>query len=347
MVQFKQIQNGANTLQMLEMNEYTAVVNYMRHPNSKKARVAYVKKIKLFFKWFVDYADSILPSRAYQIEPMMPILLPLKNIKSTTNLQSHFRYKIYLLRKYVNHIDQNITDKTVDRYNHDLLSLGCEMDYCICCYEQLKDNTKKIATHTWMSNILTIKDIFSAANELIYIEETPDISNIYLRDLKPNVIFQIRQLIELYGKLIIGYQDIKNSTTGDSIHKFTQIAWEFIEARNAKTNWDIIFPIDQSIIVRINKWSNRFVHSGTFTPTYIQAFILEIISKLLVPSTNSVQIYDGTMKHSLIHGDIRINNYNNLKADFQNYIDNKMGGPGKATIDWNSKEQVAAYIISL
>ena len=61
MVQFKQVQDGANTLQILEMNEYTAVVNYMRHPKSKKARVAYVRKIKLFFKWFVDYADSILP----------------------------------------------------------------------------------------------------------------------------------------------------------------------------------------------------------------------------------------------------------------------------------------------
>ena len=347
MVQFKQIQNGANTLHMLEMNEYTAVVKYMRHPNSKKARVAYVKKIKSFFKWFVDYADSILPQKDYQIGPMMPILLPLKNIKSATNLQSHFRYKIYLLRKYVNHIDQNITDKTADRYNHDLFSLGCEMDFCICCYEQLRDNTKNFVPHTGMSNVLTIRDIYSAANELLYIEEAPDISKIYLRDLKPNVIFQIRQLIELYGKQIIGYKGIKNSTTGELIHKFTQIAWEFIEARNSKTNWNIVFPIDQSIIVRINKWSNRFVHSGTFTPTYIQAFILEIISKLIAPSANSIQIHDGTMKHSFIHGDIRINNYNNLKTDFQDYIDRKMGDPGKATIDWDSMDHVAAYIISL
>lgn len=347
MVQFKQVQDGANTLQILEMNEYTAVVNYMRHPKSKKARVAYVRKIKLFFKWFVDYADSILPSKAYQIGPMIPILLPLKSIKSTPNLLSHFRYKIYLLRKYVNHININITDKTVDRYNHDLLSLGCEMDYCICSYEQLKDNTKTFATHTGASNILTIRDIYSAANELLYIEEAPDISKIYLRDLKPNVIFQIRQFIELYGKQILGYKDIKNSATGESIHKFTQIAWEFIEARNRKTNWNIVFPIDQNIIVRINKWSNRFVHSGTFNPTYIQAFILEIISKLIVPPANSVQIHDGTMKHSLAHGDIRINNYNNLKADFQTYIDNKMGGSGKATIDWDNINHVAAYIISL
>lgn len=347
MIKFNQMTNGTETVHILDMSEYMAVLDDMHHPNTEKAKKSYLKKVKTFFRWFIDYANSILPSKSYKIAPMIPILFPLKNITSKKNLLSHWRYRIYLLREYIMHIEKVIDYNNVDRYKYDILSIGSEINLCIISYEQLKDDTKTFITNTYSSDILSITDIYSAANELLYIEEAPDISNIYLRDLKPNVIFQIRQLIELYGKQIIGFKDIKNTTTGESIHKFTQISWEFIEEKNSKSTWLINFPIDQNIIIRINKWANKFVHSGHFTPTYIQAFILQIIGDILKPPTNSVQIYNGTWHKFLKHGNIRITRYNDLKAEFQQYIDNKMKGAGRATIEWDTEDNVAAYIISL
>ena len=129
--------------------------------------------------------------------------------------------------------------------------------------------------------------------------------------------------------------------------KMLDVAWEFIESRNNKSNWSIVLPLEQCHDTRINKWSNRFVHSGNFTPTYIQVYLHKLLSHLMTPPTSPVTIYNGRKKRCCLLGDIRINNYNDLKSDFQNYIDAKMGGRGRATIYWESLDDVHAYIISL
>lgn len=347
MIQFKETKFDADNYKVLVMDEWRSVLQYQNHPKTTKARKAYKKKVDAFFDWFISYADTILPSKKYKDETILPILLPLKPLKSTTNLRAHFRYKLYLIRDYILHIKSVLNHSNVDRYNNEINSLGCEIDYCICAFNSLTDVTTKYKPHTGISYTLRVFDIFSAANELLYIEEATDISDIYLRDLKPNVIFQMRQFLEILGKHIIGYKDIKNSSTGESIHKFTQIAWEFIEGYNNKSNWSIDLPLGQTLITRINKWSNRFVHSGYFTPTYIQVYLHKLLSNLMLPPKAPILIYDGRTVHSGLQGDIRINNYNNLKSDSQNYIDTKMGDPGKATIVWDSIDNVHAYIISL
>lgn len=347
MIQFKEIISGTEIHKTLVMDEWMAVFKYQKHPKTTKAKKAYKKKVDAFFDWFINYANTILPRNPYKIQTILPILLPLKPIKSTTTLISHYKYRLYLIREYIQHIKTVLTHSNVDRYNNEIYTLGCEMDLCICAFNELKDQASIYRTHTITRYSLNIFDIFSATNELLYIEEVTDISNIYLRDLKPNVIFQMRQFIEILGKRIIGYTDIKNSTTGESIHKFTQIAWEFIESQNNKSNWSIILPLEQCHITRINKWSNRFIHSGNFTPTYIQVYLHKLLSYLMIPPTSPVTIYNGQKKLCTLFGNIKINNYNNLKSDFQNYIDAKMKGQGRATIDWDSLDNVHAYIITL
>ena len=347
MIQFKEVVSGTEIHKVLVMDEWRTVLEYQNHPKTTKARKAYKKKVDAFFDWFIDYANTILPKKPYKIQTILPILLPLEPIHSTTNLISHYRYRLYLIREYILHIKTVLTHSNVDRYNNEINALGCEMDLCICAFNGLRDQASIYRTHTGTCYSLKIFDIFSATNELLYIEEATDISDIYLRDLKPNVIFQMRQFIEILGKRIIGYTDIKNPTNGKSIHKFTQIAWEFIESKNNKSNWSIDLPLEQCHITRINKWSNRFVHSGNFTPTYIQVYLHKLLSHLMTPPTSHVTIYNGRKKLCGLFGDIRINNYNNLKSDFQNYIDAKMKGPGRATIEWSPLDDVHAYIISL
>ena len=223
MATFKTINIGTGSINILVMDEWEKVFKYLNHPKTQKARESFKKKVFDFLDWFLTYANSVLPPKPYKEETMIPILFPLKAIQSQTNLISHFRYKTYILREYVNHLKSVMTQSNIDRYEHELLFLSSEMDYIICSLETLKNKAGTVYTpHIHSSYELMTRDILSAANELLFIEEAPDIANIYLRDLKPYVIFQIRQFIEIIGKNIIGYRDICNASTGESIHKFTE-----------------------------------------------------------------------------------------------------------------------------
>jgi len=90
-----------------------------------------------------------------------------------------------------------------------------------------------------------------AARSLFSIENVDSIEDISLRDLKPVVMFQIRQLIEIYGKNIIGYRDIKDLSR-NPVKKFTQVSWEFLAIEIVKQNSNIKLPFDIRTIICIN-----------------------------------------------------------------------------------------------
>ena len=349
MVKYRSFVQNGEVINHLEMKEWDDLIQCFipQKPATSWKKTKAVKKFIAFIDWYLAYATNRLGSVSYKMEPTVIDILPLKQIKSDTGLKNYYRHLIYLLREYAMKIKTEIKPSTVIRYSNEAFMLGTQMDLCICAYETLLSPAIPLTPHSYSSQVLSLRDIFWAANALNNIEAIPNIADLYVRDIKPNVIFQIRQLIELLGNRVLGFSSIKNASTHESIHKFTQIAWEFLMSNNGKRAWRIDFQIRQDVIFRINKWSNRFVHSGVFTPPYIQFFLLKVFDQLMKPPKASVTIYDGTPKHSVEFGEIYIYHYDSLKVDFQTFIDNKMGGPGRATVDWLPIELVAAYIISL
>ncbi len=217
------------------------------------------------------------------------------------------------------------------------------MEWLIAHFEvQYKKSTTKLSLNSGRRRNLSPTDIYSAARTLFYIEELTKIEDLYLRDLKPNVMFQIRQLLEVFGRELIGYYSIVDKDD-NPVKKFTQIAWDFIKDEVKKPNPRITFPFDVHIILQINKWSNSFVHSTYLYSSYIQFFVLKTIGLLFSSTTNGIQIYTGKKIRKFDCADIKITNYNSLKTDFENYLKSRMPD---IKVEWMETNEVGAYIIN-
>ena len=135
------------------------------------------------------------------------------------------------------------------------------MERIITYWEFFPYNDKdKICLRSSRRKNLIPYEIYSSINDLFFIEKHNKIEDLYLRDLKPVVMFQIRQLLEIYGKNLIGYNSILDEN-GNQIKKFTQIAWAFIKKDVKKNDSKIEIPFDIDVIISLNKWANSFVHS--------------------------------------------------------------------------------------
>jgi hypothetical protein len=167
---------------------------------------------------------------------------------------------------------------------------------------------------------------------------------LYLRDLKPAVMFHIRQLLEVFGRNLIGYYSIDDKN-GNPIKKFTQVAWEFLKEEIKRPTPRIEFPFNLHMILAINNWANSFVHTTHLYNSYIQFYALKTIRVIFSsPSQNGIRIHKGTVIKKNNCADIKITNYNLLKTDFDTYLKSKMPN---ISIEWMDIDDVGAYVISL
>ena len=209
-----------------------------------------------------------------------------------------------------------------------------------------------ISLTSWRKQEMKPVDIYWAAKTLFFIEEHDKIEDLDLKNLKPFVIFQIRQVLEIFGKKLLGYNSIQDKN-GNSIKKFTQISWEFINYETKKTNSRIELPFDSSIITLINKWANIFVHSTFLYNSYVQYFALETIYFLFSSnSTNGFKIYNDEILLKNQCADIKIKNYESLKTDFEDFLKEKINLKEKIksieiSVDWMSPHETESYIVSL
>jgi hypothetical protein len=142
------------------------------------------------------------------------------------------------------------------------------------------------------------------------------------------------------GKNVIGYEKIADASDCE-IKKITQASWDFIKKKSAKSSWSITFPCQLSSIDKINNWANSFVHTTYFYNCYVRHFSITLINLLFKPVPKGVKIHTGSYIQSSLFGDIKIQSYETLKADFEQFINDKMP---TAKVCWNNTDSVHAYI---
>ena len=155
-------------------------------------------------------------------------------------------------------------------------------------------------------------------------------------------MFQIRQLLEVFGKNLLGYYSISDKN-GVEVKKFTHVAWDFIHNENKKKTSRIKCPFDTQMILFISKWANDFVHTTYLYSSYIQFFVLKVIKVLFTPAREGVEIYSGKITRSFNYAEIKITNYNSLKMDFEKMLRDRTPD---IVVDWKNIENVGAYIIN-
>lgn len=297
-----------------------------------------------YIEWVINYCSEELQNATYTEDHIIPQIFVIE-IKTEQAYKQYLRYSLFCAKLYVEFLKDFIKKEYLQRYKTLRLNLLCDIEWILANYEYRNKNIKKDIQLTHGARFgLSSMDMLWVLRELTIIENAPDIKDLDLRDIQPYRMFVIRQLLETLGKNIIGYDSI-NDNNGKPIHKFTQISWEFLYeySNNKNTQWNITLPFNISSIYAINKWSNYFVHTGYIYACYIQYYAVLVLNKLMSPPQNNVKCYDGKIRTCMLYGDFRINRYNRLKSDFEQYIKSKNND---SVIKWESEDKVGAYIIS-
>jgi hypothetical protein len=325
-------------------NEY---FKYTKDKSDLIQRKRYYDSLITFFDWFsLDYYPTVIkPNKEYHVKHLAECIFKEK-FKTKREFQEYLFKSIYVAKNYIDYLRNKIREDNIGTYSHALRSLLTDLEWLITKIEfNIKSYDKTLTPSSWRRKDLSPRDIYSAANTLFFIEEFKNIEDLYLRDLKPVVMFQIRQILEVFGRNLLGYDSI-NDKNGNIIKKFTQISWEFIKEEIKKTNSRIELPFDLSTILLINNWSNSFVHTTYLYSSYIQFFALKTINCLFYSDNKvGIKIYNGKIISCTDFGDIKIKEYNLLKIDFENYLKNKSHSPD-ILVEWMSLDDVGAYIVS-
>ena len=335
--------NNLNYLDITELNNLrNAQSKFLREKSNKTFKKQYFDTTEKFLDWYINYCNEILKGKIYKDKQVSEYIFK-EEFKNARQFNLSILIHLYTSKTYVDYIKSQITKNNIHKYSHELSHLEIDIEWLVATYEvNCKKSVTKISLNSGRRRNLTPTDIYSAANTLFYIEEFDNIEDLYLRDLKPIVMFQIRQLLEVFGKDLLGYISIQDKN-GKNIKKFTQIAWEFIKVETSKNDSKISLPFELSIIIAINNWANNFVHTTFLHNSYIQFFALKAIKILFNTDNKRIKIYNGNFVRKFLLGDIKISNYNLLKLDFENYLSDKMDN---VTVKWMEIKNVGAYIIS-
>lgn len=344
MIKFHYIEEEKkHILNIVELLKFRDLYNDFYIKNDTSKLHDYYLSLVDYLNWFLRYSDSIFKTKTFN-EEQISIHIFRTSFKTEHQFKEYLHKSLYVAKLYIEHLISVITESNIRRYKHTLMSLDTDLEKLIANFEVVyRKSIPSISLTSGRRTNLTPTDIYSASRELFYIEECDDLENIYLRDLKPVVMFQVRQLTELFGKNILGYFAIVDSN-GDEIKKFTQEAWKFIKAECRKPDSRIEFPFNINVILSINDWSNSFVHTTHIYSSFIQFYALKSLNLLFKPISNGIKTYDGRIYRSTEFTDIKINNYNSLKADFEKHLRERISD---INVEWKPNNKVGAYIISL
>lgn len=303
----------------------------------------YYKSSIAFFDWYIDYCETILNSRNYSDKQICEHIFRPKH-KSINQWKEYLVMSIYISKQYVEYLKTKLSETNAHKFNHAITGLEIDLEWLIARIEiDYKKNAEQISLSSARRKELSPTDIYFAARSMFHIEEYNGIEDIYLRDLKPVVMFQIRQLLEVFGKNLIGYNSISDKD-GNEVKKFTQIAWDFIKSEIKAPNPRIKLPFDVHMILAINNWANSFVHTTFLYCDYIQFYVLNAIQVLFSSERKGIRIFTGSTIRKGDCADVLIMDYNSLKRDFEETLESRLPG---LSVTWMEPEQVGAYIITL
>lgn len=318
---------------------------FIKNQKSYYRKKVYLTKSLKLIDWHCTYCESKLNGKTYKVKGIAEIVLRPYH-KAGNDYKEFLKKNIFLLAEYGKHLCDVISIKNIAKYETAITEFAIDAEQLMAEFEV--NHEQSIASITLTSGrnkLLNPRDIYMTAKTIFHIEQLKSVEDLYLRDLKPVVMFQIRQLLEVYGKRILGFYTITD-INDNPIKKFTHISWEFLkyELKNEKPR--VSFPFDFHTMTIILKWSNNFVHTTYLYSSHIQFFVLNTISQLFKPANKSVEIYNGSRYRSYGYADIRISNYDSLKSDFEAYL-RKKSKNNNLKVNWMSENQVGAYIISL
>lgn len=341
-IQFKSTTNKKIIDEPIWNNLLSLIDKFKQQENDE----AYILNLYVAFYrylcWLSNYCKDRLHGKKYDIDDVIDKVFITK-CTSDNRYRQYVKFSLVPFFAYVEHIKKHFSLSSLVNYKTLIMNLYVDAEWLIVEYEKLFSGQKDLCISSGSRKTLSPYDIMSSANELFNIEDMPDIRSISLFDIKPNVMFMFRQLLELLGRNLIGYESIVDKT-GRPIHQFTQISWTFLKDKDGdKTKkWSIVLPLKVSSIAQLNGWTNSFVHTTYFNQCYLQYYALYCM-KILMKPVKQDSIFRRNCWY-LNFGDFRINGYHYLQRDFSKYVKSQKNG--NAYVQWIPIKNVGAYIKS-
>lgn len=309
---------------------------------SYTAKKTLTKRATIFLSWYIKYCTNELKGKTFPPDKIAEQVFK-TNIK-TREFSEYFRKHLFISKEYCEVLLSKLKTSNITAYIHTLTNLIIDLEELICNYEhKVKKSIDEFSLTSGRRKSLSPGDIFYAAIAMFWIQDFKKVNDIYLRDFKPVAIFHMRQILEVYGKNLLGISEIldKNDTPSK---KFTQVSWNLICEEVKQEKPRIKLPFNPHTISQVNAWANDFTHTTFLYSEYLQFFALNIISLLFKASKLPVKTYDNKNTTKFMVADTRIHNYNSLKFDIEKEMAKRQSG---TKITWMEPNQVGAYIISL
>lgn len=241
----------------MDLPQFIALDEARNQYNISKSSVdgdAYFQALINILDLIITYAADVFKGKIFSDEHLISqVFLTETDFKNENTYKQYIRFSLYLASDYASTMKNNILSrKYLNRYECLSHLIESDFEWLIAQYEICFKGADEIVVLHGSAPDLTPRQILFATNQLFYLEETPKISDLDFRNIKPYMMFLLRQLLELLGKNLIGYQNIIDKN-GRIVPKMTQVAWQFLHKGNNGEKWKIEIPLPLHCIVKLNK----------------------------------------------------------------------------------------------
>lgn len=214
---------------------------------------------------------------------------------------------------------------SIDNFSDFLFIFSFDV-YELVRYAEFKYNNNTLNYQMGSAIGSSTRDIFENGSIILHINHFGT-DSIHYRDFFSYTVFTIRLMIEVAGKKILGFYSITDNN-GERIKQIsTQIAWDFIK-KDQLNNKRIELPLEIATILEIEKWTNRFIHTGYIQPIFLVENALVFLERLARPQST------------------KISKYNILKTEFEEFIQEKVNEGQIVKVNWENETHIESKIIS-
>lgn len=338
--------DGRRYLDIPELRELSKSTGaYFKDASSKddvSLRNDLYAKLTAFMDFVIQYADNIFSGKTYDFDHVVPhLFIWHTDIKTKGQCKEYLRYMLYAAMLYMKKLRGEIKPEDMPNCRDLIWTLMADYEGLLANYEVAHNTSSVNMVCHGSRGTSTPMDIKFAANQLMFLEFTGSLDQVDFRNVKPITLFVVRQCLEVYGKRMIGFEDIVDYG-GHSIHQFTQVAWTFLQEMERQGKNVVKLPFKASTVQKLNSWTNHFVHHPYVENCFVQSYALEFLFAFGKPITFKSSS-SGRTVWNVNHGDFVIPDYGYLKQEFTDYI-RKTRPNLKFKIKWMPANEVGAYI---
>ena len=297
-----------------------------------------------FLAYFISYADGVFKGRAYSFDHVAPQLFVTK-FKSDQQYKQYLRSSLYAAKLYAEQLQNELKAPDMINCKEFIYIIMSDYEWLLAEYETVCCGNCVTGLTFYSRRSMNVMDLKWGAKQLMFLEQTQALARVDFRNIKPIVMFAVRQTVEVLGKNLVGFEEIDDKD-GHPIHQFTQVAWTFLHEMEKQGKILVQLPMKAATVEALNSWTNSYVHKPFIYASYVQFYALDLLYELSQPSQTAIVCFDGKSRQSVDFGCFNIPSFSQLKQEFEAYL-HQVRPNLTFTIKWLNPQEVGAYVLAL